>query len=100
METIFLSLTLAITVEAIVEYTKSIIKTFSEKNIKTAVTQLIAIAVAMFMCTMTGADIFGYLNVNFAYPIIGQLLTGLVASRGANYVSDFIKKIGTIKPTE
>ena len=97
MESIFLILALAVTVEALVEYCKSIIKAFSDGQIKTAVTQLAAIAIACFLCIMTNADVYGYLSIQFSYPVIGCVLTGIIASRGSNYVSDFVKKIGAVK---
>ena len=97
MESLFLILALAVTIEALVEYSKSIVKAFSEGQIKTAVTQLAAIAIACFLCTMTSADVYAYLSIQFRYPIIGYLLTGIIASRGSNYVSDFIKKTSAIK---
>ena len=97
MESIFLILALAITIEALVEYGKSIIKAFNEGQIKTAVTQLTAIVIACFLCMMTNADVYAYLSIQFKYPIVGYLLTGIIASRGSNYVSDFVKKVSGVK---
>ena len=97
MESIFLILALAVTVEALVEYCKSILKAFSDKQIKTAVTQLSAIVAACFLCIMANANVYDYLSIQFSYPIVGCILTGIIASRGSNYVSDFVKKITDVK---
>ena len=100
MESIFLVLALAVTVEALVEYCKSISKAFSDGQIKTAVTQLAAIAIACFLCIMTNADVYTYLSIQFSYPIVGCILTGIIASRGSNYVSDFIKKATAVNTNQ
>lgn len=97
MQSLFLVLALAVTVEALVEYCKSIVKAFSDGQIKTAVTQLVAIVIACFLCIMTNVDIYTYLSIQFKFPVIGYLLTGIIVSRGSNYVSDFAKKISSIK---
>ena len=93
MEGIVLILALAVIVEAAVEYIKSVVKMFTEKDFKTGFTQLAAAAVAVLLCFAAGADLFAALGLEFAAPWIGTVLTGLFASRGANYVSDLLKKL-------
>lgn len=100
MESIVLILTMAIVVEALIEYAKSIGKAITDGGWKTAVTQCAAIALSIGLCFAVGGDLFAGLGINFAWPWIGVVLTGIIASRGANYVSDFIKKIGTTKGGE
>lgn len=90
MQGILLILALAVTVEAVVEYVKSIVKMFTEKDYRTAITQLSAAAIAIALCFAAGADLYAALGLRFAAPWIGTALTGLFASRGANYVSDLI----------
>ena len=92
MQGILLILALAVTVEAVVEYVKSIVKMFTEKDYRTAITQLSAAAIAIALCFAAGADLYAALG-RFAAPWIGTALTGLFASRGANYVSDLIGKL-------
>lgn len=92
MQGILLILALAVTVEAVVEYVKSIVKMFTEKDYRTAITQLSA-AIAIALCFAAGADLYAALGLRFAAPWIGTALTGLFASRGANYVSDLIGKL-------
>lgn len=90
---ITLIIMLAITVEALVEYGKSIGKAFVAGKWKTAVTQLAAIAVAVLLCVATGADLFAVIGPVFAWPWLGVVLTGIIISRGANYVSDFVGRM-------
>ena len=44
----------------------------------------------------TGADMSSALGVVFDWPTIGVVLTGIFASRGANFVSDLISKLQNI----
>lgn len=97
MQGIVLILALSVLVEAIVEYAKSIEKMFTEKNYRTAVTQLSAAIIAIVLCFAANANLFAALGITFAAPWIGTALTGLFASRGANFVSDLIKRIQRIK---
>lgn len=100
MQGIVLILALSVLVEAIVEYAKSIEKMFTEKNYRTAVTQLSAAIIAIVLCFAANANLFATLGITFAAPWIGTALTGLFASRGANFVSDLIKRIQRIKNPE
>ena len=96
MQGILLILALAVTVEAVVEYVKSIVKMFTEKDYRTAITQLSAAAIAIALCFAAGADLFAALGLHFGLWWIGVVLTGLFASRGANYVSDIIRKLQSL----
>ena len=93
MQGIILVIALAVIVEAVVEYAKSIAKMFTAGEVKTGITQLCAIAVAIGLCLATGADLFAALRLDFGVPGIGAALTGLFASRGANYVSDIVGRL-------
>ena len=93
MTGIVLIIVLAIVVEAFVEYGKNIGKAFIAGEWKTAVTQLAAIALGVLICLATGADLFAVVGVVFAVPWLGVVLTGIIISRGANYVSDFVKRL-------
>lgn len=93
MSGIILILALAVTVEAVVEYVKSIIKLITDKDAKTLITQLAALAVSILLCFAAGADLYAVLGLSFAVPGIGIVLTGIFGSRGANYVSDLVRKL-------
>lgn len=93
MEGITLIIVLAIVTEALVEYGKSIGKAFAGKDIKAAVTQVAAILTSVLLCLAAGADLFQVIGIDFSWPWIGYVLTGILGSRGANYLSDLISKI-------
>lgn len=93
MEGITLIIALAIVIEALVEYAKSIGKAFVDGERKTAVTQLCALAISMAICFLAQADLFAVVGIEFLWPPLGTLLTGIFASRGANFVSDLIGKL-------
>jgi hypothetical protein len=97
MKGILLVIVLAIIVEAFIEYAKSIGKMFTDGDVKTGITQLISIAVAVALCFAAGADLFVALGVDFTWPWIGVVLTGVFGSRGANYVSDLVKRFQNVK---
>lgn len=93
MQGIVLILALAVIVEAVVEYGKSVGKMFTDGDWKTGFTQLGAAAVSMALCFAAGADLFAVLGLDFGQWWIGTALTGLFASRGANFVSDLVKRL-------
>ena len=84
-----LVLMMAVTVEALIEYGKAIL----EKQWKTAATQAGAVALGVSLCVSAGADFYAALGVSFNAAWLGVALTGVFASRGANYVSDLVKKL-------
>ena len=90
MQGILLMLVLAVTVEGLVEYVKSVAE---HKEWKTIALQLGAAAVSILLCLASGADLYAALGVEFAAPFGGCALTGIFASRGANYASDIIGKL-------
>lgn len=93
MDKLALIVMLAVTVEALVEYGKSIGKAFAERRAKTAITQICAVIVSVLLCFAAGADMYALIGVELVYPWIGVLLTGIFASRGANFVSDLAGKL-------
>ena len=98
MDIIASILMLAVTVEALVEYGKSIGKAIADKQAKTAITQLCAVAVSIGLCGLAGADLYAAVGVEFSLPWVGRILTGIFASRGANFVSDLIGRLTQKNP--
>ena len=47
-----------------------------------------ALMVGLLIALGTGADIFQVLDIPFRIPYIGIVLTGLMISRGANFIHD------------
>ena len=93
MDKLALVLMLAVTAEALVEYGKSLVAAFTGKDYKAAVLQLCAAIVAVLLCVLSGADMYVALGVPFSVPAVGMVLTGIFASRGANFVNDLIGKL-------
>ena len=93
MDKLALVLMLAVTAEALVEYGKSLVAALTGKDYKAAVLQLCAAIVAVLLCVLSGADMYAALGVPFSVPAVGMVLTGIFASRGANFVNDLIGKL-------
>lgn len=96
MDMIVLVLMMAVTVEGLIEYGKTVGKAMLDKQYKTAITQGTALILSVLLCFAVGADFYAVLNVQFTLPWVGCLLTGIFASRGANFVSDLFKKLQTL----
>lgn len=90
MNTLLLAGCMAVTVEGLVEYVKAVI---DRGDVRKLIVWLGALAVSVTLCLLCGADIFGYLGVQFAWAPTGCVLTGVFASRGANYLSDIVGKL-------
>lgn len=93
MNDIALVLALAVVVEALVEYGSSIFNAFHAREWKCAVKQICAAAVSVLLCFAAGANLFEVIGITFFLPWVGIALTGILASRGANFVSDLIHKL-------
>lgn len=89
MDAVLLFMTLAITVEGLIEY----VKTVCTKDWKCSLVQAGALVVSIALCLLSGADIYAFLGVTFQVPFVGSVLTGIFASRGANYASDMLGKL-------
>lgn len=96
MNTLVLAVVIAIIVEALIEYAKTIGKAVIGKQYKTAATQIAAIVIGVALCAAAGADVFAALGITFTVKVIGIILTGIFASRGANYLSDIAKRIQSV----
>lgn len=87
-----LILAVAVLIEGLVEYGKTIVDMFETGERKTAITQLITIILGILIAFAFNANAFAVLGIA-VNPIIGTLLTGIVISRGSNYASDLLARI-------
>lgn len=78
---------LAVIIEGLIEYAKLIIRHDMVWK------QVAAIVGSVFLAVAAKVDLFAVFELEFAVPYLGTVLTGIFLSRGANYVSDFIKKL-------
>lgn len=83
----------AILIEGLVEYGKTIADTFNDGEKRTALIQVITIVIGVGLAFAFDADMFVPLGLTVNH-YVGMVLTGIVMSRGSNYVSDLIGKLG------
>ena len=77
----------AILVEAIVENLKDVITD------KPNISRISAILIAIIICILAKIDLFAIVGIYFEWQIVAYLLTGIIISRGANFVNDLFGKI-------
>lgn len=98
MKMIALIIMVAVLLEGLVEYAKTVMKMVEDKEYKTAITQgitimagvLFAFIFHLHLFNSALAEVYEGLLIN---PVIDQILTGIIISRGSNYASDFIGKL-------
>ncbi len=98
IEKIVLATVIAVTVEALVEYGKTIITAWHNGK-KAVLLQGAAVAVSVCLCLLSGADVYGALGIHFAWMPAGCILTGVFAARGANYISDLVGRLRVLLET-
>lgn len=79
---------IAILIEAIWENIKMI-----WQNGKFSIDKLGSLILSIVICILTKADIFPIIGISIVIPIIGSVLTGIIVSRGANFLHDLFNKI-------
>lgn len=52
-----------------------------------------ALVVSVFICISVQADVFSLVGLNIVWPILPNVLTGILVSRGANFIHDIFEKI-------
>lgn len=78
----------AILVEAIWEN----IKMIYDKQ-KFNISMIGSLILGIIICVVFRIDIFPIVGLNAAIPFIGSIFTGIIVSRGANFVNDLLKKL-------
>ncbi len=78
----------AILVEAIWENIKMVFP-----NKKFSISMLGSLLVSILICVLTKVDIFPVVGLTISVPVIGSVLTGIIVSRGANFVNDLFTKL-------
>lgn len=56
---------------------------------------LASLAVGLVIAFAAGLDIAAIAGVEIRWPLLPQLITGIIISRGSNYVHDIFKRINT-----
>lgn len=78
----------ALVVEALVSYVKLI---FVDKKIQWQV--ITAICIGVFVSFSFGLDLFTDFGMVSYIPYVGTVLTGIIFSRGSNYLFDLVGKL-------
>lgn len=78
----------AILVEAIWENIKMV---YDKKKFN--INMIGSLILGIIVCVLAQIDIFPIVGLNIAVPFVGSVFTGIIVSRGANFVSDLFKKL-------
>ena len=82
----------AIVIEGIISYAKTL---FVDKDFKWQI--LAAMGLGVLSAIAFGLDLFALAGINSQIPYFGMVLTGILLSRGSNYIFDIFKKIKGVK---
>lgn len=94
---IFSLFVLAITAEAFGEYAESLVDWRKNGERKKFTIQMGILILSIFLCIIitSGNGLYSHLGIHFRVPLVDEVLTGIVVSRGSNYLSDIMNKINT-----
>lgn len=79
---------IAVLIEAVVETLKMV----WDKD-KLNKSRIVALLVSFICCLSFRIDLFNYVGFETTIPIIPYLLTGIIVSRGSNFISDLLQKL-------
>lgn len=79
---------IAILVESIWENLKMIYK-----KQKLNINMIGSLVLAILVCILAKIDIFSIVGIELEISIIGYVLTGIICSRGANFINDLFSKL-------
>ena len=79
---------IAILIEAIWENLKMI----WDKN-KLSYDRIGSLLLSIIVCLLANLDIFPIVGLPLIIPFVGSILTGIIVSRGANFVHDLFNKL-------
>ena len=79
---------IAILVEAIWENLKMV---YDKKKIN--INMIGSLLLSMLICVLAQINIFEIVGINLNFPVVGYLMTGIIVSRGANFVNDLFSKL-------
>lgn len=82
-------ITIALLVEAIWETLKMV-----WQDGKANVNTIGALLVGVLISILAKLDIFAIQGISLSVPVVGYVLTGILLSRGANFIHDLFNKIG------
>ena len=63
---------------------------------KISIDRIGALVVALVLCVGVRLDVLALLGINVTIPFLGVILTGILISRGANFIHDLLVRIGQV----
>lgn len=91
MENLLIIIMIALIAESVWETLKM---TWQEG--KVSIDRIGALVVALILCIGVRLDILALLGINVTIPFLGVILTGILISRGSNFIHDLLVKIGQV----
>lgn len=79
---------IAILVEAVWENLKMV---YDKQKIN--VNMIGSLLLSIIVCVLAQINIFEIVGISLIYPVVGYMLTGIICSRGANFINDLFKKV-------
>lgn len=79
---------IAILVEAIWENLKMV---YDKQKIN--VNMIGSLLLSIIVCVLAQINIFEIVGISLIYPVVGYVLTGIICSRGANFINDLFSKL-------
>lgn len=70
------------------------------QNGKLVIDRVGALVVSVLIAIGTNLDILSLLGVKTFIPYLGVILTGILISRGSNFIHDLLVRVGNIKINE
>lgn len=67
---------------------------------KLCIDRLGAVVFGIVLCVMARIDFFDIVAVPLCYPVVGNILSGILASRGANFVHDLYTSVEKLAGNE
>ena len=52
-----------------------------------------SLLLSIIVCVLAQINIFEIVGISLIYPFVGYVLTGIICSRGANFINDLLKKV-------
>lgn len=92
MESLLIIVMIALIAESVWETLKM---TWQEG--KVSIDRIGALVVALVLSIGVKLDILSLLGINTTIPLLGVILTGILISRGSNFIHDLLVKIGQVE---
>lgn len=52
-----------------------------------------SLCLSIMICGLARINIFEIVGISLTFPVIGYIMTGIIVSRGANFVNDLFSKL-------